>query len=816
MKKQIKIFTLIAILVLMSFTVSVASNAAVGDYFYKSYNVVDEEFRAVWVTTADNIDMPKQDGTSAEAIQEWKDFYLSVLDTAELYNINAIIFQVRPNNDAFYPSLYNPWSRYLVGYGQDPGWDPLEWMVEVTHARGMEYHAWLNPYRTSGTVSSSAILEGVDTDSPKVKEYDDALVQADKATYFSSLKASAGKNYEGNDYSNPIFATGDDLNDNVVLGTENKYILNPANPEVITHIENTVREIVENYEVDAIHFDDYFYPNDCQYSSSGSNTNYKNRAFSVEPYIEKADYEKYTGKNYDTSSHLEVYNWRRNNVDTLIKNLNDILVEVNATREIPCVLGIAPTGNWAPSVESCAETTVWERGAEGGMENAVCGGYYAYSDLYADTYKWVKEGWIDYMLPQAYSDGATYSSTVSWWSNAIKDTNCKLYIGCGIYKLNDEFNSTTIFGEQIETNQKYKYNIDGYSIFTYRNFLSGNSKTQMNMLKAYMWKTNALTPTYSKYASMYNATVSDNAEVTKIEEVTNNKIHIEYTEVSDAKAYALYKFDSSVTDFASNLTADKIVQMNLKGKTYFEIASIDESAKYVIVTYSQNNTAYSDYNVIDFSKTIYNVAPVIEMTSTMPDEVVAHRSVNLVFNVTDDNNDVMTYKLYTVYGSRETEILSGEITNYKLEYTWFETYNYPTNGLKFKLVVTDGKDETVYITSSFNIVTACTAHNYSDATCVNPQICTKCGSTTGSALGHSIAGATCTEDGTCSICNTKITNSALGHNWAEATKKAPKTCTVCGATEGEKLKGCSCASGTLIAFLSLLSAGVLIIFRHKR
>lgn len=117
----------------------------------KEYEEATEELRAVWVCTVGNMDIEKQMGSSSSAIEEWKQNYLTILENSKNNGMNTIIFQVRPCNDAFYPSKYNPWSQYLVGFGIDPGWDPLAWMIEVTHNEGMEYHAWLNPYRASTT-----------------------------------------------------------------------------------------------------------------------------------------------------------------------------------------------------------------------------------------------------------------------------------------------------------------------------------------------------------------------------------------------------------------------------------------------------------------------------------------------------------------------------------------------------------------------------------------------------------------------------------------------------------------------------------------
>ena len=154
MKKIISCLVLVLIVLCAGITVNAKGKEKwSSSSSLKKYENVDTECRAVWVCTVGNMDVKKQEGTSEVAIQAWKDQYLAILDNAQAHNLNTIIFQIRPCNDAFYPSKYNPWSEYLVSYGKDPGWDPLEWMLEVTHERGMEYHAWMNPYR----VTTSAV-----------------------------------------------------------------------------------------------------------------------------------------------------------------------------------------------------------------------------------------------------------------------------------------------------------------------------------------------------------------------------------------------------------------------------------------------------------------------------------------------------------------------------------------------------------------------------------------------------------------------------------------------------------------------------------
>ena len=116
--------------------------------------------RAAWVATVYNIDIRQQGSSSVESIESWKQEYIKILNTLEEFNMNTIIFQIRPMNDAFYESELNPWSQFFCGFqGCDPGWDPLPWLIEETHKRGMEFHAWLNPYRVHTSPLEDPVMQ---------------------------------------------------------------------------------------------------------------------------------------------------------------------------------------------------------------------------------------------------------------------------------------------------------------------------------------------------------------------------------------------------------------------------------------------------------------------------------------------------------------------------------------------------------------------------------------------------------------------------------------------------------------------------------
>jgi uncharacterized lipoprotein YddW (UPF0748 family) len=312
------------------------------------------EFRGVWVATVANIDFPKTKTTNKTAIKEQ---YKTLLDKYEKLGFNAIVFQVRPAADAFYPSKFAPWSAYLTGeQGRRPmdEFDPLAFMVEETHKRGMEFHAWMNPYRVSMNLDSSKL----------------------------SLRNVL--------YQHPDW----------IIKFANRYYLNPAMPEVRTHVTDVVSEVVENYDIDGIHFDDYFYP----YPKKG------------EVYPDSMDFRFY-GAFYN-----DLGNWRRDNVNKLVENVSIRIKELKPHVKF----GISPFG-------------VWRNRADDPFGSDTKAGVTCFDDLYADVIHWMRNGWVDYVAPQIYwnigFEPADYAKLADWW--AIQAGNCQLYIGHAAYKVGE-------------------------------------------------------------------------------------------------------------------------------------------------------------------------------------------------------------------------------------------------------------------------------------------------------------------------------------------------------------------------------------------
>ncbi|MCC0674025.1 cell wall-binding glycosyl-hydrolase Cwp19 [Clostridioides sp. ES-S-0145-01] len=356
----------------------------------------DKEMRAAWISTVYNLDWPKTKNNEAKQKKEYTD----LLDKLKSSGINTAVVQVRPKSDALYKSNINPWSEYLTGtQGKDPGYDPLPFLIEEAHKRGMEFHAWFNPYR---------------------------ITMADESIDKLPANHPAKKN--------PSW----------VVKHGNKYYYDPGLPEVRKYIVDSIAEVVQNYDIDGVHFDDYFYP--------GVSFN------------DTATYQKYgQGQNKD--------NWRRENVNTLLRDVKASIKSIKPE----VVFGVSPAGIW--------------RNKSSDPTGSDTSGNESYVGTYADTRAWIKQGLVDYVVPQLYwpigLKAADYSKLVAWWANEVKGTNVDLYIGQGIYKQGQSsYNGQNIAKEivkQVTLNRKYS-EIKGSMYFSAKDI--ANSTSIQNDLKS--------------------------------------------------------------------------------------------------------------------------------------------------------------------------------------------------------------------------------------------------------------------------------------------------------------------------------------------
>ncbi len=312
------------------------------------------ELRAVWIATVDNIDWPSRKNLSPE---DQRQEFIQLIQAHKKTGINAVFVQVRAAADAFYAKGSEPWSEWLTGkQGQapDPLYDPLEFMIDECHRRGLEFHAWLNMNRAVHKASKSIAPDNIAKKHPEW-----------------------------------------------ILDYDGYKLFNFGVPEVRDYITNVTLNIVQNYDVDGIHFDDYFYP----YTVVGQ-TLKDNETFT-----------KYGGQFANKDD------WRRNNIDLIIKQISD---GIAATK--PYIkFGVSPFG-------------VWRNKKDDHTGSDTQGGQTSFDNLYADTKKWTKAGWIDYIVPQIYfsikHDKVPFKTLTNWWlQNAYKR---HLYIGQGAYKVGQD------------------------------------------------------------------------------------------------------------------------------------------------------------------------------------------------------------------------------------------------------------------------------------------------------------------------------------------------------------------------------------------
>ena len=311
------------------------------------------DLRGIWIASVTNIDWPSRPGLTPAAQQaELVGYY----DLAVAQHYNTVVVQVRPTADAFWPSPLEPWSKYLTGtQGGDPGYDPLAFAVAEAHRRNLEFHAWFNPYRI--TMNLTTDVAGL------------------SATHPAKLHPEWTIPYGG------------------------KLYYNPGIPEAREYCQAAIMDAVTRYDIDAVHFDDYFYP----YPVVG------------EVFHDEAQYAQY-------GAGRSLADWRRDNINALITGLGSAIKSAK-----PWVkFGVSPFGVWMNQVNDP-------------LGSATQAGVQTYTDLYADTRRWVLEEWIDYICPQVYWAEslavADYNVIVDWWSNVVAGRNVHLYVGQATYKI---------------------------------------------------------------------------------------------------------------------------------------------------------------------------------------------------------------------------------------------------------------------------------------------------------------------------------------------------------------------------------------------
>lgn len=381
---------------------------------------VKREVRSVWMATVWALDWPSS--TSSTTAQ--KNEMVKYLDVLQKNNFNAVYFQVRTMSDAFYKSSYEPWSSYLTGTrGKDPGWDPLAFVVEECHKRGMECYAWVNPYRFStGSNWSTA--------------QDQALKSAGMLLAYTK---SDGKTTT---------------------------ILNPGLESVRKRIVDVCKEIISNYDVDGLVFDDYFYPEGIPVTSSAG------------------DYDLWQ----ESGASMTFGDWRRNNVNQMVADVYKMVQQ-----QKPYVrFGISPAG------AACTSAAV---AAKHGIDRCPVASDWQYDGIFSDPVAWLEAGTIDYISPQLYwkTNHKTnpFGPMTKWWSYVAKHFGRHHYASHSISFLNSS-NTTSDWeeiGKQVQFSRDYTENEAPGAVFYSAAYVTGKKQSGFGeWLQVNKFQNKALTP----------------------------------------------------------------------------------------------------------------------------------------------------------------------------------------------------------------------------------------------------------------------------------------------------------------------------------
>ena len=378
-------------------------------------NYPKRDLRGVFLTTVYNLDWPSS-RTASPTVQQAE--LIVILDNLKTNGYNTVFLQVRSECDAMYNSTLEPWSYRLTGTQGSapvPLWDPLSFAITEAHNRGLDLHAWLNPYRVRASIT----------------EYTAAANSVLNTQPSWILTSSSNANLK---------------------------ILNPGLPAVRNYITSIVQDIATRYDVDGIHFDDYFYPN------GGMTTN--------------QDSQTYTDNNPTAIANIS--DWRRNNVNTMIANVYDAIQVINTNQNKNIIFGVSPFG-------------IWKSGTPTGIT-----GNPSFSALFCDPIAWLDAGKVDYLAPQLYwkiTGAQDYIILSKWWNDQVKLRNKQLYLSQGYYKMVDanDWAGTEIQNQIIQNRSTTMDAAFGQIAYSYKH-IRDNVKTVNTILNAAQYQYKSFAP----------------------------------------------------------------------------------------------------------------------------------------------------------------------------------------------------------------------------------------------------------------------------------------------------------------------------------
>ncbi|MFC5459120.1 family 10 glycosylhydrolase [Massilia niabensis] len=501
--------------------VSTVSTTAQAQTAPASSPILKREMRGVWISTHLSLDWPNR----THMPQQQRDELLKILEHNKATGMNAAFLQVRSQSDAMYPSELEPWSYYLTnnqGSAPSPAWDPLQFAIDESRKRGMEFHAWINPYRAVATATSAG----------------------NTAQYAANHVSRTHPEW--------------------MLTVGNVIILNPGLAAVREHVTTVIMDIVNRYDVDGIHFDDYFYP---------AGVINDDAAYAADP------------RGFPATAAGRA-DWRRDNINLLIAGVNE---RIRAAK--PWVkFGVSPSGIYRSSTDPALGSPT----ASGASQH--------YLSNFADTRTWLQQGWVDYLAPQVYwyigQAGSDYKLLVPWWNQNAFGRH--MYIGIADYKMNTTtgwFDPKQV-ANQIALNRAHA-NIGGQIHFRHA-FLNANPLGYRTDLQQNVYHRPALVP-----AMPWKDTLAPAAPGSLAASVANDAVVLSWAQAPDARdemekvrRFAVYRSESreidieagenlvGVTEASTPAFADTKAQA---GKYYYYAVTAlnrlsNESAKSNVVT----------------------------------------------------------------------------------------------------------------------------------------------------------------------------------------------------------------------------------------
>jgi uncharacterized lipoprotein YddW (UPF0748 family) len=556
-------------------TYSTNAQCIQGNEFNKS--TPKRDLRAVFLTTVFNLDWPTS--RTASPITQRTEL-ITILDNLQANGYNTVFFQVRPSCDALYASTIEPWSFYLTGtegLAPNPVWDPLEFAIAESHKRGLDLHAWINPYRSkNGTYSNAA-------------------------------------NHPSNVNPNWVMAT---------TTNPNLKILNPGLPEVRNYIVSIIQDIATRYNVDGIHFDDYFYPT----SFMAATPNHQDRQTFLD----------------HNPSGLTLANWRRENGNLLVGQVYDAIQVINTNFNKNIIFGISPSGIW-----------------KSGTPNGITGGSH-FNDQFYDPIAWLDAGKVDYLAPQLYwkiIGAQDYVALSQWWNDQVKLRKKQLYLSQAYYKMSDSNNwaSSEIQSQIIQNRSATMDATFGQIGYRYVS-IKDNSKSVNTNLKAAEYKYKCFAPSIAGKDAIcpnppVNVTITGNLLTWNTPAAAND---------GDLPVkYVIYAFDNTAEAVTNKEDGAKIIEITAGNQ--FTLTQDQVDNKFIVVTsLDKNNNEAGTYNPLSVedlelstseSLTVYPI-PFYDFFTIIFNKSITTNAEILIFEGT--GKPVFQQNYYTISNSKIT------------------------------------------------------------------------------------------------------------------------------------------------------------------